>query len=278
MRVNRALRFRYHPIASTLLLVALVSVSAAAQSPAPQFTAITLSGEQFTNDSLRGSVVLLQFWATWCPHCREDQSSLDNIDRSFATQGLVVLAVNAGEPEATVTEYLERHPRSCRIVLAQDTDLLSKFPPHGYPYYVAINREGEVAGTQAGAGGESALRHLLRRAGLGKAPADLPSRSGRLTPTQAGESAPRLINVPGSSRPAAPPKAQGPALFLFKNGDRLEANHYMLTASSLVATIDGKQRTFPLSALDVKATLEADRVRGIDIKVPSGAGDVFLGP
>jgi thiol-disulfide isomerase/thioredoxin len=137
-----------------------------AREPAPRFSAKTLTGEKFTNDSVKGKVVLLQFWTTWCPYCRRDQSAVDAIDREFAGKGLIALAVNVGESRKTVTTYLEQNPRSCRIVLTEDTNLAAVFGATSFPVYVLIDREGNIAGTQRGAGGEAALRRLLSRAGL----------------------------------------------------------------------------------------------------------------
>ena len=74
---------------------------------APNFTATTLDGEKFTNDSLKGRVVLLQFWATWCKYCRRDQPAVDAMVHEFADKGLVVLAVNVGETKKKVKQYLQ---------------------------------------------------------------------------------------------------------------------------------------------------------------------------
>lgn len=134
--------------------------------PAPRFSAKTLAGETFTNASVKGKVVLLQFWTTWCPYCRSEQSLVDAIDKEFGSKGLIVLAVDVGESKKTVKKYLADHPRSCRIVLTDDTNLAAMYAATSYPIYVAIDRAGNVAGTQRGAGGEEALRRLLRRAGL----------------------------------------------------------------------------------------------------------------
>lgn len=92
---------------------------------------------------------------------------MDAIDREFAGKGLIVLAVDVGEPKKTVTDYLRQSPRSCRIVLEEETNLAAAFAARGFPFYVLIDRDGNVAGNQRGAAGEAALRRLLRRAGLG---------------------------------------------------------------------------------------------------------------
>ena len=139
---------------------------AAEREPAPRFYAKTLAGERFTKQSVNGKVVLLQFWTTWCGYCRREQPLVDAIDEEFSGEGLIVLAVDVGESKKTVRKYLRQKPRSCRVVLAEDTNLGARFSRTGVPFYVLIDREGNIAGTQRGAGGESALRRLLSRAGI----------------------------------------------------------------------------------------------------------------
>src|SRR5215468_8607069 len=62
--------------------------------PAPRFYGKTLDGEKFSNESLKGRVVLLQFWTTWCPVCRGDQHAVEMIVRDYAGAGLLVFAVD----------------------------------------------------------------------------------------------------------------------------------------------------------------------------------------
>ena len=134
--------------------------------PAPHFVAKTLDGEKLTSESLKGKVVLIEFWATWCPPCRQDAPAVESIIKDFEKQGLVVLAVNMGEPRHKVKKYLEESPKSAKVVLAQDTTLAAICQANAYPLYVVVDREGTVAGTQRGAGGERALRRLIAQAGL----------------------------------------------------------------------------------------------------------------
>jgi len=136
------------------------------RGPAPKFNAKTTSGEKFTNESVKGKVVLLQFWATWCRYCRSEQSLVDSLDKELAGKGLLVLAVDVGESKKTVGKYLDQNPRSCRIVLTEDTNLAARFAAKSYPIYVVIDRDGNIVGTQRGAAGEAALRRLISRAGI----------------------------------------------------------------------------------------------------------------
>jgi thiol-disulfide isomerase/thioredoxin len=136
------------------------------REPAPRFTAKTLDGEKSTNETLKGRVVLLQFWATWCRYCRADQEAVDTIHQELASRGLVVLAVNVGESKKKVQRYLEDSPRSSKIVLTDDTNLSAIFAARSFPLYVVIDRDGKIAGIQRGAAGEGSLRRMLAKAGL----------------------------------------------------------------------------------------------------------------
>lgn len=137
-----------------------------AKEPAPRFTATTTGGEKFTNDSVKGKVVLLEFWTTWCGYCADEAPFVDKINKEYAGKGLIVLAVNVGESKKTVKKYLEQHPRTCKIVLMDNTNLAAMYQATVYPIYVVIDKEGNIAGTQRGAAGEDALRDLLARGGL----------------------------------------------------------------------------------------------------------------
>jgi thiol-disulfide isomerase/thioredoxin len=136
------------------------------REPAPRFHAKTLDGEQFTNDSVKGKVVLLQFWTTWCSYCKSEESLVNNLTTEFAGKGLVVIAVDVAESKKVVQQYLRDHPRKCHIVLTGDTNLAAMYAANRYPIYVVVDREGKIVDTQHGAGGEKSLRRSLSRAGL----------------------------------------------------------------------------------------------------------------
>lgn len=135
--------------------------------PAPRFSGKTLAGEAFNNQSLMGKVVLVEFWATWCPYCKRDAQPLDALAQEFGKDGLVVLAVDVGEPKRKVKAFLAENPRNAKVVLMEDTNLAAVFEAKSFPQYVLIQRDGRVGGQQRGSGGEAALRRLLRQGGLG---------------------------------------------------------------------------------------------------------------
>jgi cytochrome c biogenesis protein CcmG/thiol:disulfide interchange protein DsbE len=154
-----------------LMLATFVSLSHAQArdetgDPAPRFRAKTTTGEQFNNESIKGKVVLFEFWTTWCKYCEEESSLVDDIAKEFNGKGLIVLAVDVLEPDQKVKKYLVDHPRTVPIVLTKDTNLAAMYNAQVYPIYVVIDRDGNIAAEQRGSAGERGLRRLLRRAGL----------------------------------------------------------------------------------------------------------------
>jgi len=136
------------------------------REPAPRFHAKTLDGQQFDNASVKGKVVLLQFWTTWCPYCKGEESLVNDLTAEFADRGLIVLAIDVAESKKKVLEYLKEHPRKCQIVLTSDTNLAAMYAANSYPIYVVVDRDGNIVDTQRGAGGERPLRLMLEQAGL----------------------------------------------------------------------------------------------------------------
>src|ERR1039457_2310977 len=111
-------------IATLILLSSTLTFAADEEGQsAPRFHAKTLTGETYTNQSTKGKIVLLQFWTTWCPYCKKEQSLVDSIDREFGSKDVVVLAIAVAESKKKVKQYLQESPRSCRVVLTEDPNL-----------------------------------------------------------------------------------------------------------------------------------------------------------
>lgn len=165
MRV-RAILLRGALVAA--LLTCAISLAAASKDkePAPRFSATTTTGEKFTNQTIKGKVVLFEFWTTWCGFCADEAAFVDKIGKELAPKGLILLAIDVGESKKTVRKYLEQHPRDCKIVMMEDTNLAAMYQATAYPIYVVVDRDGFIAGTQRGAGGEEALRSLIAHAGI----------------------------------------------------------------------------------------------------------------
>jgi thiol-disulfide isomerase/thioredoxin len=143
-----------------------LAAQSAKREPMPRFQAKTLDGQLHTRESLKGKVVLIQHWATWCSYCRKDEPAVEQILKDHAKDGLIVLAINAAESRDTVQQYLKDHPRTAKIVLTPDTNLAPLFEGAGVPAYILIDRDSNIAAMQPGSGGLMALREMLKEAGL----------------------------------------------------------------------------------------------------------------
>lgn len=113
--------------------------------PAPDFTLLDMQGRQVTLSELKGQVVLLNFWASWCPPCREEMPSMEMLYRQFKDRGLVVLAVNVEENgKEAVAEFLRRTPYSFPILLDEANVAQKKYGVFRFPESFLIDRNGVV--------------------------------------------------------------------------------------------------------------------------------------
>ena len=126
------------------------------------FKAVTIDGDVISSDSLYGKPVLVQYWATWCPHCQADQAIVDRV----ALAGIPVLAVDIGETEQKVRQYLKTSPRACAIILDKDANLSNLARVKAFPTYVMIDAQGRIVGQWRGEAGAAGLRSLLNKAAI----------------------------------------------------------------------------------------------------------------
>ena len=112
---------------------------------APDFTVEMLDGSKVTLSELRGKVVLVGFWATWCPPCRQELSHMqkDVIDR-FAGKELVVLPISRGEKRQTVEEYIAKMGYTFPIGLDGDQSIYKKYATNYIPRSFVVGRDGKV--------------------------------------------------------------------------------------------------------------------------------------
>jgi len=78
-------------------------------TPAPDFTIQTLDGESVSLSDYQGKVVLLNLWATWCPPCREEMPSMQDLYEDLTNEGFTILAVAAPNPPRETLEKIETH-------------------------------------------------------------------------------------------------------------------------------------------------------------------------
>jgi len=92
----------------------------------------------------RGKVVLVNFWATWCEPCRDELPSMMRLRQRFAGRPFEVLAVDAGEGEARVKEFLQKMPLSFPVLLDTDSAAMRDWKVRGLPASFVVDATGQI--------------------------------------------------------------------------------------------------------------------------------------
>ncbi len=134
-------------------LLALSQCGKEKKSPAglaPDFTLKTLDGQEITLSQLKGKVVLLDFWATWCGPCRESIPHLIQLYNDYQGKGLELIGmdVDKGDVE-TVRKFVKSMDIPYPIVVASD-DVARNYRVNGIPTTILIDKEGNIRERIAG--------------------------------------------------------------------------------------------------------------------------------
>lgn len=119
-------------------------------SPLSNFSLRDLDGTTHDIASLKGRVVLINAWATWCPPCRAEMPALHEFFVAYRNQGFMLLAVNAGEDAATAGAFIEQMGFTFPVLLDPGTNVLVGLGIDAFPTSVLIDRDGTVAKIHVG--------------------------------------------------------------------------------------------------------------------------------
>jgi peroxiredoxin len=117
---------------------------------APNFELKDPAGKQVSLKDLRGKVVFLNFWATWCPPCIEEMPAMEKLHQELKKDGLVILAVNFQEGPERVKEFFTQHNLTFTALLDRDGKVTERYQAWALPVSVVINKRGEIAGRAMG--------------------------------------------------------------------------------------------------------------------------------
>lgn len=113
---------------------------------APDFTLDTLDGSQITLSDLRGKVVVVNLWASWCPPCRAEMPAIENVYQANKEQGLEVLAVNSTfqDNEANAADFVKEMGLNFPILLDRDGGVSNRYQLRALPTTYFIDRQGII--------------------------------------------------------------------------------------------------------------------------------------
>lgn len=117
---------------------------------APNFTLEDLSGKRVSPKDLRGKVVFLNFWATWCVPCRQEMPTMEKLHREFREQGLEVVAINFRETKKEVRKFFDELGLTFTALLDRDGKVFEEYGAWSLPLSYFINRNGEFVGKVIG--------------------------------------------------------------------------------------------------------------------------------
>ena len=110
---------------------------------APDFEAKDLSGKTFHLRDFRGKAVLLNFWATFCTPCKTEMPWLNEFQKQYRDQGLVVLGISTFDDEAAIRKFIK--PLGVEYTMAAgDESIDDLYPAAGMPYTIYIDRNGRI--------------------------------------------------------------------------------------------------------------------------------------
>lgn len=184
--------------------------------PAPDFRLRNLNGTEVQLSALKGKVVLLDFWATWCAPCREEMPKLERLSHEFKDKNVAIFGINVSEPEDTIRKFIKRNKYTYPVLVTGDHDpVIDAYSIHAFPTMVAIDRNGMVEDYSLGTSRESedrlrgAFNHMLR--------------SDYIAPRPAISAKVAVTREPTT---AALPEAKTPEAFVSRGWARLHQKRY----------------------------------------------------
>lgn len=118
---------------------------------APTFSLKNLKGDEVNLENLKGKIVFVNFWATWCPPCRDEMPSMEKLYTKFKDKDFIMLAVNLREKPKKVRSFKEEYGLSFTILLDTDGSVSKRYGVRAIPATFLIDREGYLIGRAIGA-------------------------------------------------------------------------------------------------------------------------------
>lgn len=133
---------------------------------APEFRLRGIDGAEHALSELRGQVVLINFWATWCGPCRNEMPAIQATYDAHAGEGFVVWGINDGEESALVAPYLQQLKLTFPVMLDRDSRVSRLYRVYALPTTYFIGRDGVIkqvaVGEMSGGSLDATVKKLLR--------------------------------------------------------------------------------------------------------------------
>jgi thiol-disulfide isomerase/thioredoxin len=135
------LLIRSTAFAATLAVTSLVGASS---SLAPSFALPSRSGDMVSLDKLKGQVIMLNFWASWCGPCRQEMPLLDQMHKRYSSLGFTLLGVNVEANTQDAEKWLTQTPVTFPVLFDKENKVSKLYDVNAMPSTVFIDRKGNV--------------------------------------------------------------------------------------------------------------------------------------
>jgi thiol-disulfide isomerase/thioredoxin len=251
-----------------------------------QFTA--LDGRPIDSKQLRGKVVLLDFWATWCGPCMAELPKLKAVHERLHAQGFEIVGVSGDTDRAALQSVIQRHQLPWPQLFEERSmpSLAAKFGIRHYPSMWLIDRQGVVRFISAGANLEEKAKQLLREGAAGKDSSSEPAKPGFTNPiTVAKETFEQAANRVSSeeivakartlpeTKPVVKATGSSPATGIVVKGifNSSRLQQVMLSVDGVSVTLEnGQSRSVRLSGKQVRLKCEAITDRQVTLLLGDG--------
>lgn len=130
--------------------------------PSPTWKLTDLAGQEIGRDSLLGKVVVVDFWATWCPPCVHEIPGYIALQKKYGERGLVIIGLSVDQKgAAAVTPFAQKHGINYALALADEATINAFGGIEGIPTTFLIDREGRIRDKKVGAMDADAYEKLI---------------------------------------------------------------------------------------------------------------------
>jgi len=116
----------------------------ASKPRAPDFALVDEDGDIHRLSDYKGKPVILNFWATWCPPCREEIPSMNRAWKKIKDEGIEMIAINVGEDEDTIFAFTAEYPIDFQVLLDESGEMMKKWPVKGLPTTFILDIRGHI--------------------------------------------------------------------------------------------------------------------------------------
>lgn len=147
-----------------MVVIACSVITGASNGPAPDFTLPVRNGGTLALSELKGQVVMLNFWASWCGPCRQEMPLLDQMHKKYEALGFKLLGVNVEADTKDAERWLTQTPVTFPILFDRENKVSQLYSVNAMPSTVFIDRKGNVRYLHRGykAGDESEYLNQIR--------------------------------------------------------------------------------------------------------------------